>query len=331
MEGLEELTLELCDRCPQRCLHCSSNSSPTCSHEVDLTHSLRLIREAAALGTRKLSLGGGEPLLSDHLQQVLDAAVQSGMHVEVFTSGLASLPPHATPIADHVLRSWNELPHFKVIFSLQGATESVHDYVTQTEGSYRVLLASLERCLASGIACEVNFVPLRPNVAEFSRVVDIASSLGLRKVSVLRFVPQGRGAQNQRRIELSWDEENMFVQQLVRLRESQSIAIRTGSPFNGIVPGNRVPCRAGAQKLVVQADGNVLPCEVFKDQRRRAWRLNIYEQSLADILRSPKLIRLRKALQESDCLECPIHCSLRKQLRMEGEHERISEPAIHAQ
>ncbi len=331
MEGLEELTLELCDRCPQRCLHCSSNSSPGCAHEVNIDHSLRLIREAAALGTRKLSLGGGEPLLSAHLRQVLDAAARFDMHVEIFTCGLASLPPRLNPIPGRLLQHWSSLAHLKVIFSLQGATESVHDYVTQTTGSYRILLASLEQCLDAGVACEINFVPLKPNVAEFSRLVDLVSALGVRQISVLRFVPQGRGARNRVDLELSLDEENTFVQGLVRLRETRSVAIRTGSPFNGIVPGNRVPCRAGFQKLVVQPDGNVLPCEVFKDQHRRAWHLNIYEHSLEDMLRKPRLVHLRKTLLESDCLNCPVHSTLRKQQRSERQYEPVPKCAVHSQ
>lgn len=329
MEGLEELTLELCDRCPQRCLHCSSNSSPGCAHEVDLDHSLRLIREAAALGTRKLSLGGGEPLLSAHLQQVLDAAARFDMHVEIFTCGVASLRPRLNPIPGHLLQHWSSLAHFKVIFSLQGATEGVHDYVTQTVGSYRILLASLERCLAAGVACEINFVPLRPNVSEFAQLVSLADNLSVRRISVLRFVPQGRGARNRSQLELSREEEDAFVRGLLVLREQSRVEIRTGSPFNGIVPGNHVPCRAGFRKLVIQASGNVIPCEVFKHQGRREWHLSIHETSLAEIMRNASLKELRRRLQDTACQQCPVHYALREEQEAEREYERVPESAVH--
>jgi radical SAM protein with 4Fe4S-binding SPASM domain len=329
MDGLEELTLELCGKCPQNCLHCSSNSSPACGDQVDLVHSLRLIREAAALGTYKLSLGGGEPLLSPHLEEVLDEANKLGMQLEVFTCGIARLPAQLSPIPTHLLAHWQKLQRLKVIFSLQGASERTHDQITQTKGSYEVLLTSLKACLHAGIVSEINFVPLKPNVGEFAPLMDIAANLGVGRVSVLRFVPQGRGAVNQSCLELSRDEEEIFIKQLIRLREHSPVVIRTGSPFNGIVPGNRVPCRAGFRKLVVQADGNVLPCEVFKHDRRRKWNLNVCKQSLEQILRSEALARLRHRLEASNCLRCPIHNALRAEQMIDRELDHVSEAAIY--
>ncbi len=330
MEGLQELTIELCDRCPQKCLHCSSNSSPICVNELDEAAAVSLIRQAASIGTRKISLGGGEPVLSHHLDVVLTEAAALQLDLEIFTCGIASLPPELGSLPAPVIESWTHIPNLKVIFSLQGATASVHDHVTQAEGSYDVLMKSLCDCIFAGVTCELNFVPLRPNVREFPRFVELAEELGIHRASALRFVPQGRGLQNRDELELSREEEDAFVRQLVELRQSHRLEIRTGSPFNGIVPGNRVPCRAGFRKLVVQANGNVLPCEVFKDARRSNWNLNIYDQSLHEIMASKCLTSLRRELEASCCFECPIHRTLRRQQRTEGDHERVPAPAIYA-
>jgi len=329
MEGLEELTLELCDTCPQQCLHCSSNSSPSCAEELGIDIALDIVRQAASLGTKKLSLGGGEPLLSPSLGRILDEAAKFGMQLELFTCGIATLPPTLTGLPEHLLKDWAKLPNLKVIFSLQGAKALTHEYVTQSKGSYDVLLKSLRSCVLAGITCEINFVPLKPNADEFGQLLEVAEKLGVHQISVLRFVPQGRGWENRGELELTREEEDAFVRKLVRLRERKKIEIRTGSPFNGIVPGNRVPCRAGARKLVIQANGNVLPCEVFKHHQRCIWNLNIHKQSLGTILRSQSLARLRSKLEDSDCLHCPVHAALRKQQKTEGENERVPEPAIH--
>jgi len=329
MEGLEEVTLELCNRCPQRCLHCSSSSSPNSAEELDKDTVLRLVHDAASLGTRKLCLGGGEPLLSEQLNQVLTEAAKLGMALEVFTCGIAELPPRLTALPDDLLLGWTRIPRLKVIFSFQGATASTHDYVTQTDGSYAVLLSSLRRCVLRGITCEINFVPLRPNVNEFAQLVSLADSLRVHRISVLRFVPQGRGAWNRSRLELSSADEDAFVRELLALREQSRAEIRTGSPFNGIVPGNHVPCRAGFRKLVVQPTGNVLPCEVFKHQSRCQWRLNVHEQSLTDIVQSPDLKALQRRLQENACQQCPVHHSLREEKKVEREYEQVSEDTVH--
>ncbi len=330
MEGLEEITLELCNRCPQQCLHCSSVSSPLSTDQLDRSRTLQLIHEAASLGTRRLSLGGGEPFLSEHLNEVLTEAATWGMELEVFTCGMAEVPPRLAPLPSDLLAALTKIPRLKLIFSLHGAVASTHDYLTQTEGGYSTLLTSLRRCTLLGITCEINFVPLRPNAKEFGELVSLADSLNVRRVSVLRFVPQGRGARNRDALKLCHNEEDMFVRRLLALREQSRVEIRTGSPFNGIVPGNRVPCRAGFRKLVVQPTGNVLPCEVFKHQRRCQWHLSIYERSLVDILQDASLTALRKRLQDSDCLQCPVHHTLREQQKAQGGYERIPESAIPA-
>jgi radical SAM protein with 4Fe4S-binding SPASM domain len=127
---------------------------------------------------------------------------------------------------------------------------------------------------------------------------------------VLRFVPQGRGLDHRRELELDTREEHAFVSELVRLRRRSSVEIRTGSPFNGIVPGNAVPCRAGELKLVIQGDGNVLPCEVYKHKEARDWGLSVLRSSLTEILESPVLRELRRGIREMGCLRCPVHSVL---------------------
>jgi radical SAM protein with 4Fe4S-binding SPASM domain len=80
----------------------------------------------------------------------------------------------------------------------------------------------------------------------------------------------------------------------------------------------------------VQGDGNVLPCEVFKDPRRRTWHLNANRQSLKEILASQNLGELRRRLEARACLACPIHRALRRQQRAEGENERVPGSAVYA-
>jgi radical SAM protein with 4Fe4S-binding SPASM domain len=163
------------------------------------------------------------------------------------------------------------------------------------------------------VQCEANFVPTKVNVHQFKGIVDFTREHGMKRLSVLRFVPQGRGLENRQMLELSRIEEDRFIDLLLELRQLSEVDIRTGSPFNNIVPGNSVACRAGSHKLVVQASGNVLPCEVYKHGQRCNWALSAHGQSIGQILNSPQVKRLRKSLDRDSCLKCPIHTSLRSQ------------------
>lgn len=314
MKDFEELSLELTDCCPLDCLHCSSNSGPFCSNCLPNNLVKSLIDEASQMGVRKISLGGGEPVIANNFFSVLSYISEKDIRAEVFTSGIVSSHNNVEGYSDEFIEAISKYSNLTVIFSLYGSTPEIHDCVTQTPGSFTAACHSLKECLVSGVKCEVNYVPLRINAGCFENLIDMVKSLGMSKISVLRFVPQGRGHQNRNILEISELEEDSFVAKILQLRKESNFQIRTGSPFNGIVPGNKVPCRAGFAKLVIQANGNVLPCEVFKHHKRRNWDLSVYKHSLSDILESKQITALRNRLDKSNCLECPIHFSLRRRI-----------------
>jgi len=288
-----------------------------------------LIDEAKQLGAKKISLGGGEPTSSESFMPVVLRVIERNMLLEVFSCGLFVVDNRIESLPVSFVKNLEGLKDIKFIFSIHGATAHTHDYITQTQGSFDCLINSLKNCLKTGIECEINFVPLKLNVNEFEQLLDLAESLKLEKISVLRFVPQGRGAINHSKLELNAEEEKIFVNELMRLRGKKNIKIRTGSPFNGIIPGNTVPCRAGFGKLVIQADGNVLPCEVFKHHERRHWDLSVYNLTLTQILQSKQVVKLYKYLQNSNCLECPIHSKQRKNRNAEVIHA-LSKSSTHS-
>ena len=327
MDRFQELTLELTDWCPLECIHCSSNSGLGCGNRLETEFALELVTAAARLGAEKISFGGGEPTACESFRTVITRAVDLGMSAEVFTCGLGLAAEEPRGLDEGIIEVCKELVGAKFIFSIHGATAETHDHVTQMSGSFDLLLRAVEKCLEAGIECEMNYVPMRVNMGEFAQLVGLAGGYGIKKVSVLRFVPQGRGLENRAELEMSRDEETCFVEGLMRLRAQGNVEVRTGSPFNGIIPGNAVPCRAGSGKLVVQANGNVLPCEVFKHHRRCEWNLSVHRQSLSEILQAPQLLGLRDMLQNSACLECPVHSRLRTRFKA-GEKHVVSKAAV---
>lgn len=328
MDGFEELSLELTDRCPLQCLHCSSASDPSCNNQLSKKISLQLVEEAATIGAKKISFGGGEPIIANHFIDVLTKVNNLGMYAEVFTCGVSLLDGNRCSLPDDIIHHCEKMKRVKFIFSLHGATPDIHELVTQTPGSFEYLNESIRKCLRAGINCETNFVPTKINAYQLQDIVEFNRKYGLKKLSVLRFVPQGRGARNKERLELSRTEEDQFIDLLLNLREYPQVDIRTGSPFNNIIPGNKVSCRAGISKLVVQANGNVLPCEVYKHEKRHKWNLSVYSQSITQILNSSSLIRLRKSLEHNDCLNCPIHSFLRANQQLGRSHEKVPASSI---
>mgnify|MGYP004683107457 CR=1 FL=1 len=60
---LNEISIEILQRCPNRCIYCSSHSNPQATHIIPLEIIKRVIDDAKALGCKTVCLSGGEPFL----------------------------------------------------------------------------------------------------------------------------------------------------------------------------------------------------------------------------------------------------------------------------
>ncbi len=328
MSQLSEVVLELTNWCPLNCRHCSSSSGPVQASGLSEGAVLRLLDEAKSLGASQISFGGGEPTSCSLFPTALGRACSLGLGCEIYTCGVIRFVDKLGPLPERLVATAAAMNSVKFIFSIHGPRAELHDYITQSPGSFDCLVASLRAAVACGIHCEANFVPVRPNVQTLRDVVTLASACGAQRLSILRFVPQGRGLLNQGELECTWEEERAFVEDLLDLRRTSPIELRTGSPFNGIIPGNCVACRAGWAKLVVQPNGNVLPCEVFKHRERCDWGLSVYNLSLREVIAAQQLIALRKGLQEGADGVCPVHRVLRLMQQKSGVHREALEGAI---
>lgn len=88
--------------------------------------------------------------------------------------------------------------------------------------------------------------------------------MGVSRVSFLRFVVQGRGLENRMDILLDMEEMCKAKSMMYECVKRNASAIRIGIPFSSC--GNRTNCLTGTEKLVVRYDGNVYPCEAFKNE-----------------------------------------------------------------
>jgi radical SAM protein with 4Fe4S-binding SPASM domain len=292
---------------------------------------VRAVLAEAAANNRdfQISFGGGEPTLAPNFLEIAREVGRFGLACEIFTCGVV-FGKMQNPIAfpeGFVAEISYLSPKPTLVFSFLGS-HSVHDSTTGVDGSFACLIESFQKSLSFGIPCSANFVPTKMNFLGLSDLIMLLESLGVPKLSILRFVPQGRGLLNRNQLELALEQENRFIKDLLEIRNKTSVMIRTGSPFNGIIPNNNVPCRAGFQKLVIQSDGNVLPCEVFKHQGRRNWGASINKMPIKEILELQQFRALRESLVQSRCTICPIHSQLRADQSNEETARAISNTTI---
>ncbi|MGD0056365.1 MAG: radical SAM protein [Methanomassiliicoccales archaeon] len=264
---LGELTFEITRKCPLGCLICSSDGGVPYPTEFHTERIKAIIDESVRLGTRRIVLSGGEPLAHIGVIEICNFIKDRGLEVDVYTCGNQRDPNgQIVPIDDETLLRLKRAAIGRLIFSIHGDRPEIHDQITNRKGSYANLLRSISLSKEIGLNAELHFVPTRLNYRTLSNIMKLKVEIGINRLSVLRFVPQGRGWQNRAILEL---DKNAIIELraiMHRIRsDCSSFEFRVGAPFNCFNLDGPTPCTAGIDKATIRADGLVYPCVSMKN------------------------------------------------------------------
>ena len=151
----------------------------------------------------------------------------------------------------------------KIVFDYQGyEDETDHMLMGRGEESRVALLGSLKNAASVGLDVDVHFVPMKPNYKEIGDILEMLKIAGVKKISLLNFIPQGRGKKNKDKLQLSQEELDEFLLLVDKYEKTFPGHIRKGILLQG---ENEHKCNAGLEKLDIKFDGTVLPCPAFKE------------------------------------------------------------------
>jgi MoaA/NifB/PqqE/SkfB family radical SAM enzyme len=188
-----------------------------------------------------------------------------------------------------------------LIFNIEAATEDTYDKIMGTAGCFNIMKQSVAAANKCGLTTEAHFVPMRLNIGEIEKVIELCHNLGISKISFLRFVLHGRALSNEETLALD-DIKLIHLRKFLHdLRPRGDIQIRIGVPLSSNIDCHK--CEAANGKLNIKYNGYVYPCEVFKNERVSK-HLNgympesIYGKSLKEIYHNSACLEyVRKASQ----------------------------------
>lgn len=261
---LTQLFVEVGSKCALFCKHCSTMASPSGMEAIPLDRLYWLVDEGVALGLKKLTISGGEPLLYEESFKLSEYAIKKGIDVTIYSCGVFFDGERRSPIGEDVFNNLKRIGVKNLIFSLHG-NEKIQDYITGIKGSYKIVTKSIRIAVEKGFNVEIHTVPTALNFNKLEGIVLTALELGVKKVSFLRVVPQGRLNEFPELI-LTRDQEKLLSSKLNRI--SKQYDIRLGSPWGCVTGDHKVKCTAGLNKILIGSNGNVYPCEAFKGALR---------------------------------------------------------------
>lgn len=150
----------------------------------------------------------------------------------------------------------------KVVFDFQAWDRRIYEQMMGSSCSFDCVTLSMIKVAAAGLELDAHFIPTKYNYRELPDLIEMLNVVHFSTLSILNFVPQGRGFEHQAELQLSDVEMQEFIDIYHKCKDQFQGTIRIGIPLQ---KEDRHQCTAGFSKMVIKYDGTVLPCPAFKE------------------------------------------------------------------
>jgi MoaA/NifB/PqqE/SkfB family radical SAM enzyme len=324
---LETLTIELIRRCPNRCLHCSTGSSPVARDIIPFTEVRRIVSQAKSLGLQKVILSGGEPLIYPELLPLVEYLRNEDLNVVIYTSGSAITEAGPSAVSRKLLEV---LVRHRCGFnlSLHSSLARIHDLFMDTAGSWERAVGFLRATSELAWPLDVHTVLTRMNFDKLRELAQFLRAFSIRSLRLLRLVPQGRAQLHFNELELSGADWITVAKDLKDLQQAPPVfPIKLGAHIPAAVTGHTYECSLDQAKLLVEPNGRVSVCPALKGSHATFAPPSVRSAPLVQILTS-EWRETVAALKTSAGCDCPAQSLYRALQQTNAEFE---ESPIHGQ
>jgi len=252
---LKELKIEVTYRCPLACIHCSSDAMPSSDIELTKSDLMSIINQAIEMQVKEIAFSGGEPLLHPYITEAISMASKHNISTLLYTTGNVA-------DFDSLIQEIKKSGLNKIIFSLYSENPELHESITRIRDSHSKTINAIKFCISKKVDTEIHFVALKRTYKNLISIAELSMKLGIKRLSVLRFVPQGRG--NLLRKDMLTKKEYSELKADIEFLRKKGFDIRTGSPFNFLLLSNNPKCNSAIDRLIIAPDKNIYPCDAFK-------------------------------------------------------------------
>jgi radical SAM protein with 4Fe4S-binding SPASM domain len=255
-----EITL----RCDLACRHCGSRAGRQRPDELSTDEALDLVKQLAEIGTKEVTLIGGEAYLRDDWVTIAKAVRSYNMELTMVTGGRAMTPERARQVREAGVQS---------LSVSVDALEPLHDELRGVKGSWRAAMDAIANLRAEGIPVSANTQIARPALTQIEALLELLIEAGVHSWQVSMTVPMGRAA----------DEPGLILEPFQVLEVMPLVARakrRLASVKKRLWPGNDIgyfgpyetlirgtmprghmsSCGAGRLTLGIEADGSIKGC-----------------------------------------------------------------------
>ena len=254
---LERIDLAIFSGCNLRCKHCYQADSKERNLLLHLDKIKEILSDAKKMGASELTLTGGEPLLHPNFNEILHFAGKLGYKIRLLTNGVFV----TKQIADKLVKY-----PVDVQISLDG-TKEIHEFL-RGQNTFKQTIRGIKFLVSQNIRVIINTQLTSKIFPKIDKYVNSLNSLGVSEVIFSITGLFGAAEYNQ-----IFTPSNCLKQ----IRKILNIDIKQQQKNQ-----ETHKCGALINRLAINYDGVVYPCDFFKSIGHYSLG-NIYHEKIGDI------------------------------------------------
>ena len=259
----KSICCEIIKTCPLSCKHCSTNATMGDFRQMSLDDYEKLLSNAVVSNIDTMFISGGEPLLHKDIIEFVKSTNECNIKPIIYTSGILNGTDNIQPLSKKTIDNLYQNGLKGLSLSIYGK-ERNHDYMTNKQGSFKILLESLDNLKDINISKEFSFLPLAYNFNDIDYVVSLAKKNDIKKINILKLIHQGR-AKSSTLLGLSKDEEKQFFEKLRKYTDIIDIEVSKLYDCDHYEELLYSPYYAGINEEFITFDAQILPGRSYRN------------------------------------------------------------------
>jgi Y-X(10)_GDL-associated radical SAM protein len=251
--------------CDLKCNHCGSRAGKRRPEELNTEECLDLVRQLARMGTREVTLIGGEAYLRRDWLRIIREIREQGMDCTMQSGGLNLTEDRIKAAVDAGLQALG--------ISIDGLRE-VHDELRGVKGSFDAAFKALDSVHKCGITSSVNTQITSLVIPQLRELMNLFIAAGAKNWQVQLTVAMGRAADHPELLLQPYELLDLMplLAELYEEGADRGFLLQPGNnigyfgPYESLWRGSgddRVywsSCNAGQNTLGIEADGTIKGC-----------------------------------------------------------------------
>lgn len=303
--SIKSLTIELTNRCNERCVHCYlPNQLKSKGDELKIEQIKYLIDQFSGMGGKSVLFTGGEIFLHNALVETICYAHEKRLNISIFSNLIAVRNEHIKMLKTVGVQD--------IQVSLYGINPEIHDAVTKLSGSCVRTKKSIEKMVDTGLPVRIVCPVLKENWREARHVIQYGRSLGITADIEFNITACEDGSDENLKHRLNIKEMELLLVDLMEYDAdffSSSLLrnrINYDENFNLAQYLNRNYCSAGFEGLYITSNGTITICPNWQSLSLA----NISEKKLQDIWKKSDILDNIRSIKLKDfpqCVNCEAH------------------------